>query len=297
MEERISIIVRCWNTEKTLRRCLDSLINQTYANIEIVIVDDGSTDTTLSIIADYSTKYNDKIRVVLQEHKGAFYALKNGVENANGDWIGFVDSDDRIDEKMLEEMLKKAKQFNADCVQCENYFLNEDQSLTENQRVKDILVFDSFQAMKNFVNGTSIVRSGLCYKIYKRELFEKLEWIPSYLAEDTALMYQIYDKAKVVVCLPNMFYHTCRLENSLTRSKFVAKKYDLHDVYDRMKTFFRTKGKYKELVPYALNSQIGAIYYSAGEMMKAKLDKVERKKLRERIKRDIKKFCARKMCL
>ena len=181
-------------------------------------------------------------------------------------------------------------------MQCENYFLDEDGGTRENQRVKERLVFDRLQAMENFVNGTSIVRSGLCYKLYKRSLFEGVSWIPSHLAEDTALMYQLYHKLNVFVCMPDMYYYTSRSANSLTRKKFVIQKYDLHDVYRRMKEFFKAHKEYEKLVPHALNSQIGAIFYSAGEMYKANITGEDKKTLLTKIKEDIQKIRKEEKC-
>lgn len=296
MNEKISVVVRCWNSGKTLRRCLDSIVNQTYDNIQLVVVDDGSTDNSIDIIREYIEEGNVEIKLVRQEHKGAFFALKNGVKNATGTWLGFVDTDDCIDLDMYQAMYRTALQYKAECVQCENYFLDEDGGTKENQRVKELLVFDRLQTMEHFVNGTSIVRSGLCYKLYKHSLFEDVSWIPSHLAEDIALMYQLYHKVDVFICLPNMYYYTSRSLNSLTRKQFVVQKYDLHDVYDRMKEFFRQHKEYENLVQYAVNSQIGSIFYSAGEMYKVKIASQERNILIKEIKEDIKKILSNERC-
>ena len=237
-----------------------------------------------------------QIRLIQQNHQGAFFALKNGVLNATGSWLGFVDADDCVDRKMYQLMLEKAKEFNADCVQCENYFIEDNGIKIENQRIKKVLVLERIEAMELFVNGTSIVRSGLCYKLYKKSFFNELEWIPSYLAEDTALMYQIFHQSNKFLCLPEMYYYTSRSSNSLTRGRFVIEKYDLHDVYDRMKMFFKKHKEYQNLIPYALNSQIGAIYHAAGEIYKSNITGNDRTLLRKRMKQDIKKILKYDKC-
>lgn len=102
----ISVIVPAYNVEKWLSRCLDSILNQTYKNIEIVVIDDGSKDNTKSLIDEYSHKYKNIISVY-QENQGVSYARVNGIKKANGEWIGFIDSDDEIELDMYEMLLKK----------------------------------------------------------------------------------------------------------------------------------------------------------------------------------------------
>ena len=113
----ISIVIPIYNSEKYLKECLDSVIAQTYKDLEIICVDDMSTDGSGEIIKEYAQ--NDKRIVIIQgEHKGVMAARKMGVNKANGEYIGFVDSDDWIEPDMYECMLERNQNVNADIISC-----------------------------------------------------------------------------------------------------------------------------------------------------------------------------------
>lgn len=117
MKPLISIVIPVYNTEKYLRECLDSLISQTYRELEIICVDDGSTDSSREIICEYRKK-DARIHLVTQEHKNAGAARNKGLEVAEGEFIAFLDSDDFFEAAMVEKMIEKAVSTQADCVIC-----------------------------------------------------------------------------------------------------------------------------------------------------------------------------------
>lgn len=128
MKEKISIIVPIYNVDKYLKRCLDSIINQTYKNIEILLIDDGSIDLSGRICDEYEKK-DERIKVVHCKNKGVSEARNKGLEIATGEWIGFVDPDDWIDEDMYESLFIMAKLNNVDisvCAyrKCKEFFFN-----------------------------------------------------------------------------------------------------------------------------------------------------------------------------
>jgi glycosyltransferase involved in cell wall biosynthesis len=132
---KISIIIPVYNTEQYLRQCLDSVINQTLKNIEIVIVNDGSTDNSLNILQEYQKKYSH-IKVINQINKGYSEVRNIGLQNTTGDYIGFVDSDDFIEENMFEKLINKAIETNADIVSC-NYYMVYNKNKKEEIRAAD----------------------------------------------------------------------------------------------------------------------------------------------------------------
>ena len=99
---KISVIVPAYNAEKTIDKCLESLVNQTYKNIEIIVIDDGSKDSTLKKIKQFEKKYPQKIIAITRENKGIGYTRNEGIKYSTGDYIGFVDSDDYVDTEMYE---------------------------------------------------------------------------------------------------------------------------------------------------------------------------------------------------
>lgn len=116
---KVSVIIPVYNTEKYLKKCLDSLVNQTLDDFEIIIVDDGSTDSSPKIIDEYKQKYFEFVKVISKENGGQATARNVGIMESSGEYIGFVDSDDEVDVNMFEAMYNKAKQNSLDYVECD----------------------------------------------------------------------------------------------------------------------------------------------------------------------------------
>lgn len=127
----ISIIVPVYNSEKYIDRCLDSILNQTYKDLEIVLVNDGSNDQSLKILENYALR-DTRIKVVNQENKGVAAARNTGLDNATGDYILYVDSDDWIENNMVERMVELSA--NADIVFCGNDNAVSPESVKKNYR-------------------------------------------------------------------------------------------------------------------------------------------------------------------
>lgn len=125
---KISIIVPVYNTEKYLRRCMDALVNQTYPNIEILAIDDGSTDDSPNILKEYLHAYPDKVRVITKKNGGQASARNIGIRKATGDYVGFADSDDYVDTAMFEKMFRLAREKDADMVECSFHYIEEKES-------------------------------------------------------------------------------------------------------------------------------------------------------------------------
>jgi glycosyltransferase involved in cell wall biosynthesis len=115
----ISVIVPVYNVKPYLRKCLDSIINQTYRDLEILIIDDGSTDGSGDICDEY--RKDDRIKVFHTENRGLSAARNLGLDNTTGNWIGFIDSDDWIEPDMYEVLLRKAEETRADIIECGCY--------------------------------------------------------------------------------------------------------------------------------------------------------------------------------
>lgn len=120
MQPTVSVIVPVYNVEKYLARCVDSITSQTYENLDIILVDDGSTDNSGRICGEYAKK-DTRIRVIHQKNKGASAARNCGITAASGNYIGFIDSDDWIDKDMYELLVNTAIEHHADIVRCDTY--------------------------------------------------------------------------------------------------------------------------------------------------------------------------------
>ena len=170
----ISIIVPVYNAEKYLVKCLDSLVNQTKKNIEIILVNDGSKDKSIDILNEYKEKYPDMITIISQENQGQSAARNSGIENATGKYIAFVDSDDYVSKNMFEKLYEKAIEKDYDIVASNVNCVYPDKNLEIHSGVD----FESTEMTKEeksklLLNMYTVVWN----KIYKREIFENKESI------------------------------------------------------------------------------------------------------------------------
>ena len=138
----ISIIIPVYNVEKYLRKCLDSIINQTYKKLEIILIDDGSTDNSGKICEEYAKK-DDRIIVIHKENAGVSSARNRGIELANGKYIGFIDSDDWIEENMYETLYQNLLQFDVDISMCNYSIIRNHKKTFHKHDLEDGILIDN----------------------------------------------------------------------------------------------------------------------------------------------------------
>lgn len=170
MNELLSIVIPAYNIEKYISRCLDSLINQTYQNLEIIVVDDGSTDNTSTIIDEYSHK-DKRIISIHKVNEGVSLARLSGMKKANGSYVGFVDGDDIVDNDMFELLMHNAKKYNADISHCGYVMDFPDGHSDMYYGTNKIVLQDNKTGLKDLLSG-EFVEPGLVIKIFKRSLIE-----------------------------------------------------------------------------------------------------------------------------
>lgn len=187
MQERISVIVPIYNVEYSLEGCINSIINQTYKNIEIILINDGSVDNSKQICEEYREK-DDRILYIEQENKGVSAARNVGIENATGKFIIFVDADDYMELNMIEELYLKIKQYSCDIV-VSNYLIVENDEITKNK----------FSLNSNMLNSEEFVKYMLSDKYYKGYLWNKL--IKKSLIENTRFDEKIHIMEDLVFLL------------------------------------------------------------------------------------------------
>lgn len=215
----ISIIVPIYNVELYLEECIKSIINQTYKDIEVILINDGSTDKS-GIICDEYAKIDDRIVVSHKENGGVSSARNKGLDIAKGDYIAFVDPDDYIEPNMYEEMFGVIKIFDVDIVSC-NY-----RQIDENNRNsiffkldKDELFKDKnklIEAIFKYKNFDMIIFN----KLYKSNIFKNIRFpIGVNLGEDLRILYPTIKYAKSFYCMKKVFYNKRIRKNSLTSNK------------------------------------------------------------------------------
>lgn len=168
----ITVIVPVYNAQKYLHECLDSLVNQTYKDIEIITVNDGSTDNSGKICHEYAEKYNNFIALD-KENGGQMSAWILGVQYAHGDFFGFVDSDDYVDPTMYEEMMRREEETGADLVMCNFFDLDTEKATPRNAGLKDYYGEDDIHEIyeKVFPSLTDYISTSRWDKLFKRDIY------------------------------------------------------------------------------------------------------------------------------
>lgn len=198
---KISIIVPIYNVEKYLARCIESLINQTYTNIEIILVDDGSYDNS-PFICDKYAYVDSRITVLHKENGGLSDARNSGLEVARGEYLTFIDSDDYVKEDYILNMQGIAKRYNADLVQCA-FELGTNDTFKQQNREFQIIEYTKDDKFKN-----SYVKITAWAKLYKRKLFDKTRFPKGHYYEDDAIAHiLLYNANKLVIYTEPMYYY------------------------------------------------------------------------------------------
>jgi len=228
MDEKISVIVPVYNVEQYLERCVDSIINQTYKNLEIILVNDGSTDNS-GQLCDELAKKDDRIRVIHKENGGLSDARNVGIDEAEAELIGFIDSDDYIDEDMYEVLMSNLTKANADLSMCGHYdvFNGVIPNQVENIEVK---LLSPSQAI-NMVMEAKVMSVTAVNKLYKKDLFNDLKFEIGKIAEDAFIMIKLLDKCQTIVATNEKKYYYIHRENSITTQKFSLKFLNVIDMF------------------------------------------------------------------
>ncbi|MGB5920002.1 glycosyltransferase [Arcobacter sp.] len=240
---KISVIVPIYNVEIYLEKCLDSVINQTMKDIEIILVNDGSTDNSFKIIHEY-TKKDSRIIVINQENKGLGEARNSGIKEANSKYLSFIDSDDFIEDTMLEELYNIAEKENSDIVKCRYSRINEDSTPT-NQFSKKVTSNFNKTYFKDIL---SLKYPSVAWNaLYKKELFSKNNLkFPDMYYEDIAFIFKLFFFSKSVTFSNSVLYNWRIREGSITRSINNKQIDDIFSIFDITYNFLNDYNCYKQ---------------------------------------------------
>ena len=216
---KISVIVPVYKVEPYLRKCLDSIINQTYQNLEIILVDDGSPDNC-GLICDTYAAQDRRVKVIHKTNGGISSARNAGLAAATGDWVGWVDSDDWIEEELFACVLEQAARHGADVIafghveECRNrtYIRSWDQALLLNaEEALELLLKNEMPC-------------AMWDKLWRRPLFEGIPFPEGKNYEDMAVTHRLLLRAKKVVCLPIAMYHYVQRTDSILGDSTLANR-------------------------------------------------------------------------
>lgn len=244
MGEKISVIVPIYNVEQYLRRCIDSIINQTYKNLEIILVDDGSPDNCGQICDDYAKK-ETRIKVIHKKNGGLSDARNAGLEVCTGDFISFVDSDDWIELNTYEIMMKSMNEYNADMVVSNINYVYKDKVESKYSEGK-IRCFNKEEAMKELIKD-GLVQAVVWNKLYKSNLIDNLRFKVRKLNEDEFFTYKICAKAERIVYIPEALYQYRQREDSIMGAYSLKRLDSVDAIYERLQFI---KNKFPSLYKY-----------------------------------------------
>ena len=240
--KKISVIVPVYNVEQFLRECIESIRNQTYKNIEIILVDDGSTDNSGKICDEYISK-DSRIKVIHKENGGLSSARNTGLDNATGDYVMFSDSDDLFLPDSCQVMIDEMERTNSDYVVGNYQNCNEDGTLWDNP-VFDQTKYVNFRlSIKDYKHSFFTMNSSVCNKIFRMSFLNKINirFIEGVPAEDAIFSTYCFIKSKKVYYIPDVMYlyrqrsadSSISMSCSLNYFKGISKAYKI--IYDNFK--------------------------------------------------------------
>ena len=246
-KDLISVIVPVYKVEEYLNRCVDSIINQTYKNLEIILVDDGSPDNCGKICDDYA-KHDKRIKVIHKKNGGLSDARNAGLDIAKGKYIGFVDSDDYISENMYEILYKELVKNKADISICKYiYFKNiipeftTDYEITSYTNIEAILELIKIKQRK--------IQDYAWNKLYKRKLFKKIRYPKNFVFEDIGTTYLLFYEAKKIINIDCILYAYYDNSNSITSNKNPKNISDIIEMTtQRSKFLLKNFNEYKDSI-------------------------------------------------
>lgn len=249
----ISIVVPVYNVDKYLEKCLNSILNQTYDNIEIILVDDGSKDDSGKICDIYKEKDN-RIKVIHKTNGGLSDARNIGIDNVNGKYITFVDSDDTIEKNYIEYLYNLLKKNNTKLSIC-NYNVVSNNKVIPYIKKDYEIKLDKVTALGELLRERLFSVSS-CAKLYDVELFNDVRFPIGMLCEDNGTTYKLIEKCDYVSYGSKSKYNYYKRDNSIMTSSFNERKFDLIKLVDKMKDDLEPK--YPELHDEILRKQISS---------------------------------------
>ena len=258
-EAKVSVIVPVYNVEKYISRCVDSILNQTYANIEVILVDDGSPDSCGEILDGYALK-DQRVKVIHQNNAGQSKARNEAIKIATGEYYCFVDSDDYMHENQIQRLIELLYDYNADISMthfCD--FSGDRVSLTDLKEnvgntgmsigTPDIAKLSNIDCIRNMHMVSDELYVVMWGKLFKKELFDGIIFPEGRICEDLAILYKLFDRAKTIVYSKEVLYYYFR--DNLNSSTYVIKDKFYTDVFMALdEEISYMSQKHEELVNY-----------------------------------------------
>lgn len=253
MEPQISVIIPVYNVERYLRQCLDSVVGQTYRNLEILIVDDGSADGSGNICDDYRT--DSRVHVFHTENRGLSASRNYALDRLHGDYIAFIDSDDWFEETALQTFLTTAQETGADIVGCQFYQEYVDKTVKPSGFDTEF-VAEGLDILASMILDHKLTED-MWDKFYRASLFHSIRYPEGLIFEDKATTYKLLQRASILAYTPAPLIHYRNREGSLSNVHSMKSLTDYWTVYrERFDTLSSISDQYYKT---ALSEAVGAI--------------------------------------
>ena len=253
---KISIIIPVYNVEQYLKRCLDSILNQTYTNLEIILINDGATDNSGILCDDYAFK-DSRIKVIHQKNKGLSGARNTGLREATGDYIGFIDSDDWIELNMFDLMMQiilKEKVNIVECALLKSLEINNSIKREGNTRIESRI-----EALKRIIKNQEF---SVWRRLYKKELLNNIYFVEGKNSEDVYFTLAVFKNIKKIAYLSMPLYNYYIGGVSITRGGYRLKTLDTIDAAVYLEKKISTEETDKALKLISINFLLKMVLYN-----------------------------------
>lgn len=229
--ELLSVIVPVYNVEEYLERCIESIIASSYKNIEIILINDGSTDKSIHICEKLKAK-DERIKVFHKENEGVSSARNYGLENVKGEYITFVDSDDYIDKHMYTNLMNIMLKEDADIVYCDLVQVKSERDNQVDNKLNGYNIYEKDEFIKDFL----LVREApfLWNKVFKKNLFQGIKFPVGKIYEDEFVFYKLLHASKTIIHAKYIGYYYFWRDSSIMNSTFSQQQFDLIEAVEEV---------------------------------------------------------------
>ncbi|MBQ9297863.1 MAG: glycosyltransferase [Clostridia bacterium] len=249
MDELITVIINVYNREDLIQKCLESVINQTYKNLEILIINDGSTDNTLKICESYK---DSRIRIITTENMGLSMSRNVGIENSKGEYLYFVDSDDFIEDDTIEYLYGLCKKNDVKLSTCMSNTINN-YNFTKKESKEKVKIIDSYEMLKKVVIAKDT--AGTTWnKLYKKELFDNIRF-EKRIVNDIVVTYKVVIEAKKIAYSNLKKYYYLKHKDAIT----IKNRNHSDRAMDLYNAAYERYNYLKKIYPNFLENDIGMI--------------------------------------
>ncbi len=283
-KKMVSVVVPVYNTEKYIRECIDSIIEQDYSYFEIILVDDGSTDNSGKLCDEYANSF-DNVSVLHKENGGLSSARNAGIDAARGDLITFIDSDDfYLVKDVIRKLVKIIDRYDID-IACCNYTSDRNAVYSDSRRHSEISFYKKEEAISRLFDDYGI-RCFSCNKLFKKQIFNNIRFPEGKFFEDIITMYHVMENVKSLAFYDEKMYFYRKRCNSITVSPFSDKNFDMLEAINHV----LLNAEHDHPAAYE-RLKVGYSYYYLSYINKAYLGRIpiynDEKKLKKHIRQNM----------